>query len=61
MKGGCVAQIKGTVLLTGNGTDRITKSFLPPVETGKSVEDEELKGLLATSVSAKKKKKKSKK
>ena len=61
VKGGCVAQIKGTVLLTGNGTDRITKSFLPPVETGKSVEDEELKGLLATSVSAKKKKKKSKK
>ena len=52
-----VAQVKGTILLTASGTDRITKSMLPEVKTDKAVEDEGIRTLLATSISAKKRRK----
>eukprot|EP01023_Acetabularia_acetabulum_P029502 TRINITY_DN2783_c0_g1_i1.p1 TRINITY_DN2783_c0_g1~~TRINITY_DN2783_c0_g1_i1.p1 ORF type:complete len:381 (-),score=60.30 TRINITY_DN2783_c0_g1_i1:193-1335(-) len=54
-----VAQIKGTVLLMPNGSDRITTAELQPLETDKKCEDQEILDLLA--VPLKKKKKKSKK
>lgn len=41
------AQIKGTVLLMPNGTDRITSAALQQLQSEKSVEDEEIKALLA--------------
>ena len=42
------AQIKGTVLLMPSGSDRITSAPLQPLQSDKSVEDEEIKALLAT-------------
>ena len=41
-------QIKGTVLLTPSGSDRITSAPLQPLGSEKGVEDEEIKALLAT-------------
>lgn len=52
-----VAQIKSTVLLMPNGTDRIIKSLLPEVSSDKSVQDEDIRALLATSISSKKRRK----
>lgn len=40
-------QIKGTVLLMPNGTDRITNAPLQKLETDKAVADEDVKALLA--------------
>lgn len=59
-QGELVAQIKGTVLLMPNGTDRITVAPLQKIESEKSVTDEKVKELLSTSLKNKKKKKKSK-
>ncbi|PSC67181.1 proliferation-associated 2G4 [Micractinium conductrix] len=56
--GDVVAHIKGTVLLMPSGSDRITSAPLQPLQSDKSVEDEEIKALLATSLKNKKKKKK---
>lgn len=52
-----VAQVKGTFLLTPNGSDRITSCQLQAVNSEKSVDDEEIKELLATSLKKKKGKK----
>ncbi|KIZ00762.1 hypothetical protein MNEG_7198 [Monoraphidium neglectum] len=58
-KGGeLVAQIKGTVLLMPNGSDKITVAPQQPVETEKKVEDAELLKLLNTGLKTNKKKKK---
>jgi len=59
-KDALVAQIKGTVLLMPNGSDRITKSPLPEAQSTKAVEDADIKALLATSVSSKKRRNKKK-
>ncbi|CAG9465884.1 unnamed protein product [Pedinophyceae sp. YPF-701] len=56
--GELVAQIKGTSLLTSNGSDRVTVSPLPELATEKKVEDKEIQALLQ---SALKKSRKSKK
>lgn len=52
-----VAQVKGTFLLMPNGSDRITSASLQPLQSDKSVESEEIKALLATSLKKKKGKK----
>jgi curved DNA binding protein len=52
-----VAQVKGTFLLTPNGSDRITSTQLQEFKSEKSVESEEIKALLATSLKKKKGKK----
>ncbi|GAB4814168.1 hypothetical protein N2152v2_001214 [Parachlorella kessleri] len=53
-----VAQVKGTVLLMPNGSDKVAPNTqLQKLETDKAVEDEEVKALLATSLKTKKKKK----
>ncbi|KFM27934.1 Proliferation-associated protein A [Auxenochlorella protothecoides] len=52
-----VAHFKGTVLLVPSGVDRITNSTLQALESDKSIEDAEVKALLATSLKTKKKKK----
>lgn len=52
-----VAQFKGTFLLMPNGSDRITSAPLQPVQSDKSIEDEEIKSLLSTSLKKKKGKK----
>lgn len=52
-----VAQLKTTVLLMPNGSDRITQTPLQAFESDKKVEDELVKKLLATSLKPKKKKK----
>eukprot|EP00887_Chlorella_sp_A99_P002464 scaffold10.g2464.t1 len=62
-EGALVAQIKGTVLLMPSGSsDRVTAAPLQAraaaLQSDKSVEDEEVKALLAQSLKAKKKKKK---
>ncbi|KAI8465333.1 MAG: peptidase M24, structural domain-containing protein [Monoraphidium minutum] len=58
-KGGeLVAQIKGTVLLMPNGSDKITSCPQQPVETDMKVEDAELIKLLNTGLKTNKKKKK---
>ena len=41
-------QIKSTVLLMPSGSDRITSAPLQPLQSDKSLEDEEVKALLAT-------------
>jgi hypothetical protein len=41
-------QIKATVLLMPSGSDRITSAPLQPLQSDKSVADEEVKALLAT-------------
>ena len=51
-----VAQLKTTVLLMPNGSDRITGAPLQAHESDKSVEDELVRKLLATSLKPKKKK-----
>lgn len=56
--GALVARIKGTVLLTPTGLDRITEAPLPELEGESKIQDEELKNLLAKPVSDKKKRKK---
>ena len=56
--GELVAQVKGTVLLMPNGSDRVTSAPEQPVETDKKVEDEELRKLLATGLKVSKKSKK---
>lgn len=55
--GDLVAQMKGTFLLTPNGSDRITQAALQAVESDKSVDDEEITALLSTSLKKKKGKK----
>lgn len=55
-----IAQMKGTVLLMPNGSDKVTSSPQQPVETEKKLADEELLQLLQTSIKAKKKSKKKK-
>ncbi|KAL4440303.1 hypothetical protein ABPG75_003304 [Micractinium tetrahymenae] len=57
-EGDQVAHIKGTVLLMPSGSDRITSAPLQQLQSDKSVADEEVKALLATSLKNKKKKKK---
>ncbi|KAL4422002.1 hypothetical protein ABPG77_005432 [Micractinium sp. CCAP 211/92] len=57
-EGDLVAHIKGTVLLMPSGSDRITSAPLQQLQSDKSVADEEVKALLATSLKNKKKKKK---
>lgn len=52
-----VAQLKTTVLLMPNGSDRITQAPLQAFESEKKIEDELIKKLLATSLKPKKKKK----
>eukprot|EP01026_Neomeris_dumetosa_P016981 TRINITY_DN1647_c0_g1_i3.p1 TRINITY_DN1647_c0_g1~~TRINITY_DN1647_c0_g1_i3.p1 ORF type:complete len:380 (-),score=62.29 TRINITY_DN1647_c0_g1_i3:286-1425(-) len=56
--GELVAQIKGTVLLMPNGSDRITTATLQELQTDKKCEDEEIVELLNTSLKKKKKKNK---
>jgi hypothetical protein len=51
-----VAQLKTTVLLMPNGSDRITQAPLQAFESEKKIEDELVKKLLATSLKPKKKK-----
>lgn len=51
-------QIKGTVLLMPNGSDKITISPEQKVETDKKVEDPELVQLLASSLKPRKSSKK---
>jgi curved DNA binding protein len=55
--GDLVAQFKGTFLLMPNGSDRITSAPVQSVESEKSIEDEEIKALLSTSLKKKKGKK----
>ncbi len=52
-----VAQVKGTFLLMPNGSDRITSAPLQTLQSDKSVENEEIKALLSTSLKKKKGKK----
>ncbi|KAK9808868.1 hypothetical protein WJX72_005476 [[Myrmecia] bisecta] len=59
--GELVAQFKATVLLMPNGSDRITGAPLQPLQSEKSLEDEEVKKLLQTSLKSKSKKKNKKK
>uniref|UniRef100_A0A383VYP8 Peptidase M24 domain-containing protein n=2 Tax=Tetradesmus obliquus TaxID=3088 RepID=A0A383VYP8_TETOB len=56
--GDLVAQIKGTVLLMPNGSDKVTSAPEQKVETDKKVEDAELLQLLATSLKPRKSSKK---
>mmetsp|Transcript_17381 Transcript_17381/g.29787 ORF Transcript_17381/g.29787 Transcript_17381/m.29787 type:complete len:386 (+) Transcript_17381:39-1196(+) len=56
--GEIVAHIKGTVLLTANGSDLVTKAPVQPVESAKKVEDPELLALLAEPIRKQKKKNK---
>lgn len=56
--GDLVAQVKGTVLLMPNGSDRVTTAPHQAVQSDKSIEDEDVKALLATSLKSKKKMKK---
>ena len=55
--GDLVAQVKGTFLLTPNGSDRITSAALQPIQSEKVLENEEIKALLSTSLKKKKGKK----
>eukprot|EP00879_Flechtneria_rotunda_P015638 GHRR01016356.1.p1 GENE.GHRR01016356.1~~GHRR01016356.1.p1 ORF type:complete len:206 (+),score=84.99 GHRR01016356.1:675-1292(+) len=57
-QGDLVAQIKGTVLLMPNGSDKITVAPEQRVETDKKVTDPELLQLLATSLKPRKSSKK---
>jgi len=52
-----VAQVKGTFLLMPNGSDRITSAPLQTLQSDKSVDNEEIKALLSTSLKKKKGKK----
>jgi hypothetical protein len=54
----CLPQIKGTVLLMSNGSDKVTSAPEQKVETDKKVEDAELLQLLATSLKPRKSSKK---
>lgn len=58
--GELVAQIKGTVLLMPNGSDKVTTASQQPVQTDKAVTDPELVTLLQSSLKSKKKNKKKK-
>ena len=57
------AHFRFTLLLTSHGVDRVTRNFFDPetVVSDHSIEDAELKALLATSTSVKSQKKKKKK
>eukprot|EP00889_Picochlorum_renovo_P000858 jgi/Picre1/27888/NNA_000851.t1 len=52
-----VAQVKGTFLLMPNGSDRLNQFPQQTVQSDKSVDDEEIKALLSTSLKKKKGKK----
>ena len=52
-----VAQLKATVLLMPNGSDRITSAPLQELHSARAVEDPELRKLLAASLKSKKKSK----
>ena len=52
-----MAQLKATVLLMPNGSDRITSAPLQELRSGRGVEDPELRKLLAASLKSKKKSK----
>jgi hypothetical protein len=54
----CLPQIKGTVLLMPNGSDKVTSAPEQAVESDKKVEDAELLQLLATSLKPRKASKK---
>ncbi|KAK9840679.1 hypothetical protein WJX84_000358 [Apatococcus fuscideae] len=56
--GVAIVQLKSTVLLMANGSDKVTGMALQPHESEKSVEDEQVKGLLQQSLKSKKKPKK---
>ena len=56
--GDLTAQVKATVLLMPNGSDRVTVAPAQPVTTDKAVTDPELLALLSSSLKAKKKSKK---
>lgn len=56
-----VAQVKGTVLLTKTGSDRITQHKLQALSSDKKVEDPEVLALLAQPLKNKKKKAEEKK
>lgn len=61
MQGGeLVAQFKATVLLMPNGSDRITNAPLQKLESDKSIQNEDVKKLLQSSLKSKKKNKKKK-
>lgn len=62
-EGEYVAQFKFTLLLMPNGTSRITQGPFDPeiIQSEHSIQDEEIKGILATSASRKTQKKKKKK
>jgi len=55
--GDLVAQVKGTFLLMPNGSDRVTSAPFQTLQSDKSVESEEIKALLSTSLKKKKGKK----
>lgn len=52
-----MAQLKATVLLMPNGSDRITSAPLQELRSARGVEDPELRKLLAASLKSKKKSK----
>jgi len=52
-----VAQMKGTFLLMPNGSDRITQAPLQTLQSDKTLDDEDIKALLSTSLKKKKGKK----
>lgn len=55
-QGEIVAQIKGTVLLTKKGSERITNAKVQDLKTDKKVEDESIAALLKQSLKTKKEK-----
>ncbi len=59
--GEVVAQVKGTVLLMANGSDKITTAPQQPVTSDKAVTDPEILALLQSSLKSSKKKNKKKK
>lgn len=59
--GELVAQVKGTVLLMANGSDKVTNAPAQPVQSDKKCDDVEVTELLATSLKLNKKKNKKKK
>ena len=52
--GDFVAQIKFTVLLMPNGSDRITSHTLQEIQPTKTIDDPEIKGWLALGIKKKK-------
>ncbi|KAK9856788.1 hypothetical protein WJX84_003810 [Apatococcus fuscideae] len=56
--GAVIVQLKATVLLMPNGSDKVTGLAPQPHESEKSITDDDVKALLATSLKSKKKPKK---